>query len=65
MVDSAQQGSLREALHLTHVWAEVLERQLVDHPALVADAGLRAQAEDVVLALADLHEMIGAKAGEA
>lgn len=49
-----------EALHLTSVLTELVSREVVEHPAIVAREDWSARAQRVVDELGDLYQEIGA-----
>jgi hypothetical protein len=59
---SFKPGSLgcHEALHLTHVMVEMLDRHLGDHPSILANPEWKAHLDRAVEELATLYQAIGA-----
>lgn len=49
-----------EALHLAHVFADLVERQLVEHPAVQSNTRWHVLAMQAASALAKLYQEIGA-----
>lgn len=50
-----------EALHMASFFAAAVDKQLCDHPAIMRDPELRAQAIAAVEAIGDLYQMLGKK----
>lgn len=48
-----------EALHVANMLADIVEDHLVYHPAIQANPGWRAMAEEASEKLADLYQAIG------
>jgi hypothetical protein len=64
--DNYRPGSFdcHEALHLAYVFADVVDRHLCEHPAIVRNPQWQKVANDAAAALAVLHQLIGATVGD-
>lgn len=49
-----------EALHVAHMLADVVQRHLAEHPAIVANEAWKAETDGIVDRLAELYQQIGA-----
>lgn len=65
MKQKLDQFHIHEALHLSSVFADMIEKHLLNHPVVQQDKKLRKAVENVVDDLAGVYILIGEKSFKA